>query len=420
VTLAKDSFTRDLAMYRYFLQRNWVWENYSLNREAELNFVQSHMQQNAGTGALSQYCSSDPKKIAIWLRVIDAKGLCPKDLNGVNNPYFTVTFNGLTWTGPIRKSTLNPVFDFSVPLLCHQQQDSSLTITLWNRSSVHFQRQDGPKKDAFLGCVSFSTFEMLGICGAEAKYYLLQKRSKKSHATGTIGIQLRELSKDRLTLESLFGNGLRFVPSDPENKFWDLVRAVYQWEFRKMQQPKLTSPSESLLAAVSSIWRIRKTFESICKLDVAMELYSTDDIPIEILYSHFLDALERISEADNATTYEIQLFGSVCTGMVETLNSVLATFFHIKRKHSTGKQLEIITFILGGIYSSPILAFPSCDLLSQVRNQLIDSIHTRYQALETDSKKYPESERLPVVFLVESIREDLVDFHGKMDVILCG
>jgi hypothetical protein len=116
ISLTKDSFTKDMAMYQYFLEHNWVWENYSLNREAEMSFVQHHIQQNAGTGSLQQYCSSHPKKIAVWLRIIDAKGLLSKDLDGVNNPYCTVTFHGLTWVSPIRRNTINPVFEFNVSL----------------------------------------------------------------------------------------------------------------------------------------------------------------------------------------------------------------------------------------------------------------------------------------------------------------
>jgi hypothetical protein len=114
--LRLDSHMRDLAMYQYFLERNWVWENYSFTLESELHAVQHLLQQIVGNSALQRYCTPRSDTLAAYVRVVDAKGLYPKDLNNVNNPYFTITFQGLTWVGPIRKSTLNPVFDYGIPL----------------------------------------------------------------------------------------------------------------------------------------------------------------------------------------------------------------------------------------------------------------------------------------------------------------
>jgi hypothetical protein len=151
-----------------------------------------------------------------------------------------------------------------------------------------------------------------------------------------------------------------------------------------------------------------------------MELYSADSIPIEAIYAQFLDALEQVSEVDNATLYETELFSSVCRGIVDTMSSHLATFFNMKRDNSSGKHLEIISLILGAIYASPILGFPSIDLVSHVQKLLVGSLTTRFQNLELDSKKSNVDDYPPLVRLVDALQSELDLYHREMDVVICG
>lgn len=267
--LTTDSYVKDLIMYRYFLQSNLGWdrglsaESVQAWKSSEESWIQASIDKfQFKNPELQAYISS--VSAGFLITVIDAHGLWAKETSNSSNPYFTISYSGLTWIGPLILNTLNPTFDYTIPLLLQDEPDTKVTLTIWNRSSQNLKSDSG-KKDAFLGCISFSFKDLLFLVDSGVKQHVLCKRSSKSHVSGTIGLRVSCISNQIDPIE-LYPKAFKTLPSDPQTKFKDLITSCYTWDFVRMSDKSSTqlSPSTTkLLKLAAEYWRIRDSFISI-------------------------------------------------------------------------------------------------------------------------------------------------------------
>lgn len=179
-----------------------------------------------------------------------------------------------------------------------------MTVSLWNKPA------EESKRESFLGCIMLSAAEILKISESkEIRTIMLEKRSKKSHISGKISISVLPLTTRHMDMKSLYGKGLNLIASDPKESYRSICRLCYEWSFLKVAESKTSTElapiSQEILKYVSDHWRIRSIYISLCALEIAYSLFCQGALPLDSLYTHFIDAFSKMSDVDAPSKMEV-------------------------------------------------------------------------------------------------------------------
>ncbi|KAJ3338598.1 hypothetical protein HDU91_001169, partial [Kappamyces sp. JEL0680] len=420
-----EPLLKEFVLYRNSLPREWIWD-VGLSNDALLHWKDAEQEwakgfiaaQPTASGYASFIAAAAASTPIYLLSILDAVGLKPKDSPTSNNSYATVTYLGSTWTGPIAHRTLNPLFDFSFPLFVNPASLEKITIALWNRCTVKNPQEF--RKDLFLGCMQLSAADVERMATNNQMLDVpLQKRTSRSHVSGNLRIVASLLQSPPIAPSAVYAKGFYLIPSDVKQHYRQLCKACYEWDYVKTSESKakaaLSAISQDLLGRLGVVWRIRPVFQSLCAFEVVYSLFSQGYIGIETIYSHFLDAFNKISDVDGPTGAELLLFSNLSQGLVTALNQLLRTFFNRDRtKGFSGKSLDGVLVMISAVYSSPALQTSpdKIDIIAHVRSLLVESLTARYNELLGAARQVDPEQQYPLAILATSIKDEL-DMYQK-------
>ncbi|KAH9267667.1 hypothetical protein BASA84_000559 [Batrachochytrium salamandrivorans] len=395
--------------------------------------------------------SPNGEKVAtlLLLKINEAKGLIPKDkLSGSNNPYCVIEFQGRVFVSPVHKKTVNPRWDFEVPLMI-LDSSSHVVVSIWNQSTVDDKArytQINGTKDAFLGVCMIPLGNIIKLAQSgdcKTQKIDLGKRTSKSRVSGSITITV-ELAytgpaylPPNYEVQSRAHMGLseriyRAIPSDANRYYYELYRLVVEFDITTLGCKRISDLALTILHDIAGSWRIRPLFRTICAYDILCKLYSSGYISAEILYRQgFSKAFHDVVRGSNAITKaEFYIFQSSSETLSSLLEFQLCTFFNTikttsgvadtqsrKSKH----QLEMMTIMISAIRTCTLIpgAVENIEVSEYASQLLLQSLNARYHGLLGISNICQDStEILPLTLLIESILSELQVYTESYDIVL--
>nr|KAJ3422711.1 hypothetical protein HK105_006770 [Polyrhizophydium stewartii] len=380
------------------------------------------------TGRPPSYLAlGDPASLAaVALTVVEARGLLAKDkASGANNPYCVVEHAGRLFVSHAIEHTVDPRWVFQVPLILSPSADP-VVVSIWNRPTGFGSRrssQIGRPKEAFLGVCFLPASSLIAWSKSPSQQLQtidLARRSSKSHVTGTLSIHVVPATAGPVRQKqpgAAVPSAFYALPPDTRRYFYEIYRLAAEHDIITAGGRELSEISRTILHDLSSSWRVGPVFRDMCAFDIFTKLYIRGFVPADVLYNEGFSKAYRYAVNVNATINvpELAIFRSSSTALSSQIEYQLGNFFNTIRPTAdepsspgtrTPQVLETITVMVS--------AMQTCHLIND-GNQEVDV--TEYASNLLLSNK---ASSLPLIRLVQSIRDDLELYSRRFDMILFG
>jgi hypothetical protein len=242
---------------------------------------------DSGVEYFNQPCSD-----VIAVHVVQAFNLIKKD--AVTNSYCIVHYGGLKIVSRVVSDSLDPVFDFKIPLLRHA--NDQLVISLWNSRDQ--------KQDQFLGLAKFNL-----AFGSFTQS--LQKRSPNSHVSGTLSVVLSNCHNNNNTNNNNNNNNkldkslFRYAISSIS--FAELLTSFALHESLAPDHSLdfvFSKHSQRILDIASAFWCISIMSVLVAKFQIYSHLYSKNLMSLTSVSLIFAQLIEPMSLTSPIVTFE--------------------------------------------------------------------------------------------------------------------
>ncbi|ORX59909.1 hypothetical protein BCR36DRAFT_342003 [Piromyces finnis] len=356
----------------------------------------------------------------IHLNILEAKNLKPKSGDKrFSNPYFIVEVGGKEFESQVIYKNVNPSWNFSTVIFL--KETDTIKITLWNKvtgeEKYHLLDKTmnifRSSKDHFLGQVVLTYNEVARYFGEKNvldKWYVLEKRSSKSHISGEIRISYQFIDEKSLSIShSMF----TFIPSCPNACFQYLIETVIykELEWSKKNNVKFigfSTNAQNLFNSCSMLWRINKLFILSKILNILLNEYISNNINSETLYNSVLKDIKEneniISPKENKRSIKqsLQRLYSYLSRHLSTFNE---HFFETKN----GTNLEKTLFLIEYLYRCRISEYYTKDSnaayqYSQylIQKGIVAKYHSIHASIDSNDPKI-----IRIIQLIPKIRNEI-------------
>ena len=248
------------------------------------------------------------KYVTVKVRVIEAKNLAIKDDDGQSDPYAVVEWGRERYETNVINNTLFPLWDQEVTLRIKASTHKPLKVVVWDKDdeavmSPFTKKFWKDEADDFLGQAVFTIEDMLVELRQSPsrrfkKWYDLQKRTRRSHVSGAIHLQVtlvEDLKDQEEAYQLKITQQLNSVVSPPPESVPELVpmvdveepvqslvhfadyKAVYRHVLKKLVvhdlriglgEGVLSRVSESILDEIGERWRLNTFWRDLCYFEV--------------------------------------------------------------------------------------------------------------------------------------------------------
>ncbi|KAL2915230.1 hypothetical protein HK105_205095 [Polyrhizophydium stewartii] len=397
------------------------------------------------TGRPPSYLAlGDPASLAaVALTVVEARGLLAKDkASGANNPYCVVEHAGRLFVSHAIEHTVDPRWVFQVPLILSPSADP-VVVSIWNRPTGFGSRrssQIGRPKEAFLGVCFLPASSLIAWSKSPSQQLQtidLARRSSKSHVTGTLSIHVVPATAGPVRQKqpgAAVPSAFYALPPDTRRYFYEIYRLAAEHDIITAGGRELSEISRTILHDLSSSWRVGPVFRDMCAFDIFTKLYIRGFVPADVLYNEGFSKAYRYAVNVNATINvpELAIFRSSSTALSSQIEYQLGNFFNTIRPTAdepsspgtrTPQVLETITVMVSAMQTCHLIndGNQEVDVTEYASNLLLQSLRARYHGLlgiaHAQSNK---ASSLPLIRLVQSIRDDLELYSRRFDMILFG
>jgi len=399
-----------------------LWKSNELNEVNKLhNFYKFYLDNKAK----KDNPESKNSKL-IHLNILEAKNLKPKSGdNRFSNPYFIVEAGGKEFESQVIYKNVNPSWDFSTVIFL--KENDTIKITLWNKVTGEEKYDLFDKtvnmfkssKDHFLGQIILTYAEIAKYHNDKNvldKWYVLQKRSSKSHISGEIRVSFQFIDEKSLSIShSMFS----FIPSNPNVCCQYLIETVINKELECAKNNNtrfigFSKNAQSLFNSCSILWRINKLFIISKILHILLNEYISNNIDAETLYNSVLIDLKEneniLSPKENKRSIKQSL-----QRLHSYLSRNLATFNdHFFETHN-GTDLEKTLFLISYLHrckfsecynEDPNAAYQYSQSL--IQKGIVARYHSIHASLNSDEPKL-----VRIIQLIPEIKNEISLYIDK-------
>ncbi|OUM67729.1 hypothetical protein PIROE2DRAFT_4804, partial [Piromyces sp. E2] len=301
------------------------------------------------------------------------------------------------------------------------KETDTIKITLWNKvtGDEKYDLIDKTRnmfkssKDRFLGQVILTYNEVARYFGEKNvldKWYVLQKRSSKSHVSGEIRISFQFIDEKSLSIShSMF----TFIPSNPNLCCQYLIETVINKELECARKNNtrficFSRNAQNLFNSCSTLWRIDKLFILSKILKILLNEYISNNIDAETLYK---SVLKDIKENENVLTprenkrsikQSLQRLYSYLSRHLSTFNE---HFFNTKNGTDLEKTLFLIEYLhrcgISEYYNeNPNAAYQYSQSL--IQKGIVAKYHSIHASIDSNDPKI-----IRIIQLIPKIRNEI-------------
>ncbi|TPX65599.1 hypothetical protein SpCBS45565_g05071 [Spizellomyces sp. 'palustris'] len=361
-------------------------------------------------GAVSDLSSEDDALISFAVQ--SATGLYAKDHNGLSNPYCVIMFNGISYVSHTVEKSLNPRWNFNVPLKVKSASDP-LLLTIWNRST---DRPRDRRGDAFLGMCTITSGQ---LCQSSLdQHYNLDKRSTRSHVSGQVHVVVERITTDK-DKPNMWKNALRALPPDPRVVYATLVKKFLDCAVAKYDGDSLLPEGyQRVLDSVAAIWRVGLPYRAMIYFEALTSMFSQAIIPASVLQREAFTKADKLSTNHFVTISDLDIFRQACAILSSLLSHQLSTFFNHPLTTQRARELDAIAGMLAAMQANKALGMADVDVSKVAKKLLTDALEARYHGLHAIAHASQEFLDDGLINLVKAVRHELELYHAHVDTAL--
>ncbi|KAL6594914.1 hypothetical protein U3516DRAFT_566798 [Neocallimastix sp. 'constans'] len=348
----------------------------------------------------------------IQLNILEAKNLKAKNDNCFSNPYFIVEVGGKEFESQVINQNINPSWDFSTVIFL--KETDTIKITLWNKNTEKSVRFFKSSKDKFLGQIILTYDEIAKYYSHKKildKWYVLQKRSSKSHVSGELRISFQFIDEQSLSIShSMF----TFIPPNPNVCSRYLVETIINKELENAKKNNtrfrgFSKNAQTIFNCSTILWRVNKLYLLSKILDILLDEYiSKNNIDAEVLYNTVLVDIKEnediISPKENRKSIKqsLQRLYSYLTRHLTTFNE---HYFETKNGTDLSTTIRLLEFIYGCKFSECYNEDPNYTLQfaeSLIQKGIVAKYHSIHASINQDDPKL-----IRIIQLLPKIKEEI-------------
>ncbi|KAI9347264.1 hypothetical protein BDR26DRAFT_951904 [Obelidium mucronatum] len=381
--------------------------------------------------------------LLVTFTIKKAQGLKAKDRAGSSNPYVVVSSQGnvLVFQSVAVKQRIRDTAD-------------PITITVWNKSSATASSKDSlldslklknkqQSADAFLGLVSLSGSTIIQLVSQEEgfleRWFPLDKRSTKSHVSGSVLLEMQDSIKCSNTAGiPLFDLVFDVIPPDPLTAFQsELIRLLESDYKANTATTRFLLSPESLdqLNVLAKYWIIDSCARAVIELEAYKDIYVAGLIKTTAffnIYSELVKDIEDAYQMNSITTHELSKFQDLGLTIYKKLLDQVSTFFdqdiEAYSPSTSMNDFIALTQHLESLTNHPLLSPaigshrpPGQNIQQIIDGYISESIAIRYRGFTKDKQgKELEEEGKALVYLAARVVDELQVFESAFKDLILG
>lgn len=352
----------ELELQRLFLNNEWIVCP-SFKSENQLTLWKARQDQgllnlmsqfSAGIDAkipfLTKITKIDASRTCLLIDVLRGNAIMEKDTGKTSNPYCTISHGDLAFVTDIHPRTVNPIFNFKVLLLVDISQP--IIISIWNRNS----KPNGA--DRFLGAVHINNVSDL------KNAYTLQKRSNRSHVSGTLVVETIVVTQDNWKEVLATPHVTKCFPFDVYSTFTELAKKAYKFDYELSVENRasgleglLSQSTAAVINAIGGVWQITGGFKCLLDFDNSVLMFMRGFCTISGIMNNTLkDACEFSADVQSLSDQEEVMFHNTASLFKKILEERVVNFI-LKNKGSCicGSDFDVYSQILVILFNNPMI-----------------------------------------------------------------
>jgi len=419
-----EGLVKDLEYYINLLEKDAAFlknesfstiDDYELWKDNELketnrlqNFYKFYLENKS---KLEKEMEESKNSKLIQLNILEAKNLKAKNDNHFSNPYFIVEVGGKELISQVIYQNINPSWDFSTVIFL--KESDTIKITLWNKNTDKSVKLFRSSKDQFLGQIILTYPEIARYYTYKNildKWYVLQKRSSKSHISGELRVSFQFVDEQSISIShSMFS----FIPPNPNVCARYLVETVINKEFEYAKKNNsrfigFSKNARTLFSSSTILWRVNKLFVLSKILDILLDEYISKNIDAETLYKYVLVDIKEnedvISPRENirAIKQSLQRLYSYLTRHLSTFNE---HYFETENGTDLDNTLRLLEFLHSCKLSESYNEDPNYTLKfaeSLIQKGIVAKYHSIHASINQEDPKI-----IRIIQLLPKIKEEI-------------